>query len=1525
MSSSRESVGDLIPQDLLEVFSKEHQGRKGKRNRRRGSISRAFSWLKGRRKKTLRANKEMHIDLLAPGTPVPIPLLTHNTATESDGPARPQHVQMNVFSEDSRPKHIEDLHTEAQQGLKQLQHDENKNGVDYQDDQSVASSMTVRTDDDVSFSELGVSESESTAADTISTRSTISYQSSRSGITRQASTFRPLTQDRKEGKSKSKARHRSTVPGIPRHVQRELGLDRAAWTASQFTDAQLTNGGVIISTVIPTLDSISMSSEQGAQMWLRNTENLQAVKKDGPQLPPVAGHKDDLSLIKHLLPRSVDPQRPNSLAVPWMTTSGSQPPSPVMYVSPQATYLSKIIPDAILPPSVDVVELSRNRSRSSVRMVSKSSLASASPASTRASSRASSRMSSRAPSRLSSRAASRASSRYTGPLSDCSGWSRSGSSETLVSDSSTISSSSTPHVASRSSQEEDTDECPKESIKHQNAQNAKILSKPAKVNGESTTSFNRNLSVTKKSKKPPPPPSRSYSLHKHLRANPYSGTPTVPSNSSVHPDRTDGHREMLAELERRKNLQISAAKTLHLHTNGGSHIPKDSPAALKSAIANGVSSPAVIALIRLFEIPSPPGVLAPPPPPPETWAHNQRTFELLCGPGPVNFERWAQKKGLKIEPPVKKAPVKIPDIVSAPTVPGSTEINNKVVPTGSPSTNRAKENSLSPSKKGLTQSHVATASDMPTTKKPVDAHPPHGKDLSVSRLTKIYPSSSPSPPPDHLPPLPPVNTVQPATEDVSASKVQSKTTFDEIICPPPHPLFPPPPPPINVAPLRPSVGQEEMDFPPPPPPFSPKTLQNMPSLSQNTQPPPTEGAEPSSTQKIPPLPPPAPPQASFQAPPPPSQAPPPPPQAPPAPPQASFQAPPPPSQAPPPPPQAPPPPPQATPLPPKAPPQAPTYTLQAPPPPPQALPPPPQATPPPPTAPPQAPPPPPQAPPPPPQATPPPPKAPPQAPTPPQAPPPPPQATPPPPKAPPQAPTPPPQPTPSPPQAPPPHPQLTPPPPKAPPQAPTPPQAPPPPPQATAPPPKAPPQAPTPPPQATPPPSNAPPQTAPPPPKAPPQAPIPALQEVSSTHAQKPLPQQVNVPPPPPLPTDLKKEVKAFTTGKQEKLHPPKTTNSVVTKEETTTPMVTQSLLQMVRLRSTKSNLSQTETPPGLNKPKQQNAAVNNEPPQKPIRRSLIMTAPPPELASLSNENPKDSTQPSNIIPENQGTSPAKPKAEPKIESKNTVQDAAPVPLEPADTVKPNVETSPTDQKAAEAITQEPSTKEEPGSKPVHEIQTTASEPSTELTTAKSKELPVTNGVKISVDQNETPKEPSKTEDKPSSTLTKLEITKTATPVVSPKVSPTRKQPPASLPASSMRLQEAIRLKTAAMSSKDSQAKRFSLHSPPPSAGYSSALPSPSSTANFIFSKSTKKVVLETPSSPEAQAGLRKTLVSELASVSQTNKSSDSQNRTAKVPPPTAKKPSMRGENTAHNPTQTDANAETESVQTAGQKALPEN
>lgn len=81
MSSGRESVGDLIPQDVLEVFTHERQSRRGKRSRRRTTIGRAFSWLKGRRRKALRPKRDENIDLLTPGSPVLIPLPSSNTGT----------------------------------------------------------------------------------------------------------------------------------------------------------------------------------------------------------------------------------------------------------------------------------------------------------------------------------------------------------------------------------------------------------------------------------------------------------------------------------------------------------------------------------------------------------------------------------------------------------------------------------------------------------------------------------------------------------------------------------------------------------------------------------------------------------------------------------------------------------------------------------------------------------------------------------------------------------------------------------------------------------------------------------------------------------------------------------------------------------------------------------------------------------------------------------------------------------------------------------------------------------------------------------------------------------------------------------------------------------------------------------------------------------------------------------------------------------------------------------------------------
>lgn len=1107
------------------------------------------------------------------------------------------------------------------------------------------------------------------------------------------------------------------------------GLDRAAWTASQFTDAQLSNGGVSISTVIPTLDSISIASvPDGAIMQLQNMNSLQAITEDKAQLPPQEGQQDDLSLLRHLLPQSFGPERPNLQAVPWMTTSGTSPSSPVMYVSPEATYMSKIIPNAILPPSVDVVELSRNRSRSSVRMVSKSSLASASPAPSRASSRASSRFSSRAPSVMSSRISSRASTYRTPALSECSGWSRSGSSETLVSDSSTISSSSTPRVASRTSQAEETDGPPM--VKDiPGAQNTPF--KPVQLNGNnqqedtwkksgSTGPFNRSLSVMKKSKKPPPPPSRSYSLHSRTYARTIAehkslenGSQKIKSPYSADTSQNgNSQRAVLAELQLKKGIEMYTGSIPYSHTNGGSHQNnlKHFLPSIKSLTANGVvASPAVTTLMALLDVPEPPKVLAPPPPPPETWAHNQHTFELLCGPGPVNFERWAQKRGLKIEVPIQMARGKIP-------------ATSQVI-------NVMKDNIVAP--KMQTQEAMVTDTQYRITRTKMSAgvQPPFGNALPLPGLAHVRPSPSPSPPPEHIPPLPPTDQVKPLKEDVST---QFQGHFDEIICPPPHPLFPPPPPPTNVSPPHPPGGQDEIDFTSPSMSPSLRFLLKVLPVPQDAQPSTLEEAASSPAQKIPP-----PPQMILPAPP---MIPPPP-------------------AMPPSPPSIPPPPPAIPPLP----------TSRTPPPP--LIPPPPEAVP-------------------------------------------------------------------------------------------------------------------------------TPPKQTPP--------------DVSSKQAQI-TSTPFNVPPPPPLPINFKKEVKAITADKQEKQPPLPTTHTGATAEESPTPMVTPSLLQNVRLRSIRSDLSHAETNVGLRKPKHQ---TNQDTPQKPIRRSLILIT--PDLASQSATNQKEDTLPTTTVQENQSTtlpSDTQPKTEPKSRIEQVSLDVK---------LESNSQVSITDQKtqrantepikesmSAETVPQIPNKAEPEPKITLQEIQNATPEPSTTLTPAELKDHPI--GHEIKEIQNDS----SKTEDKESPQPeqdVKLPKPQTLIPT-SLKFNPAQKVPPASIPSSSISLQEAIRLKTAAMSSTDNQVKRLSLlHSPPLSTGAIS----PTSTANFIFSKSSKKVVIEKSPSPESKPDLRKTLVPELNSVSQTSKpAADPQNTKAKVPPPVAKKPSAKSEKITHN--SSESNVDTEHVQTAGQ------
>lgn len=137
------------------------------------------------------------------------------------------------------------------------------------------------------------------------------------------------------------------------------------------------------------------------------------------------------------------------------------------------------------------------------------------------------------------------------------------------------------------------------------------------------------------------------------------------------------------------------------------------------------------------------------------------------------------------------------------------------------------------------------------------------------------------------------------------------------------------------------------------------------------------------------------------------------------------------------------------------------------------------------------------------------------------------------------------------------------------------------------------------------------------------------------------------------------------------------------------------------------------------------------------------------------------------------------------------------------------------------------------------------------------------------------------------------------------------KTPTVTLNTPSMRLQEAIRMKTAAMSSRDGLPSLLGVRSS--TQGCSSEqgaqslkLPegydlhkSPASTASFIFSRSTKKVVIETAassSSPEAQANLKQSLAAELMQLSDQSKViSNGRLKSDKVPPPVARKPSHPG------------------------------
>nr|XP_689554.6 uncharacterized protein KIAA1522 [Danio rerio] len=1415
MSSGRESIGDLIPLDMLQVFSEERQHGRGKRGgRRAASFRRAFKWFKSQRRKTRRRATEKHGDLLATGSPVELPPATLNTGLKEEvvGTVSLQQFQENVFVEGDRPKYVLDLHTEAQQGLKLQQQEDDRNGTDFPDDQSMISTVTAQTEDSMAFSELRGFESESTAADSVSMRSSISSRSTRSGLKRQASTFRPLKPDKSAEKPRTRRKPVRNVVGIPRHVQKELGLDRAAWITTNALDYQLSNGDVIIPAIITAVDGVSSSSEQESlQDYPQRGQNLHILLENNTEVPMLAKHKD---ILQRSMNQFVDP---GTLGVPENQTGA------VMSISPQATYLSKIIPNAVLPPSVDVVELSRSRSRSSVRTVSKSSLVSASPASTRASSRVSSHRST--------------------TRTDYSGWSNSGSSETLVSNSSTISSSSTPRVASRGSQFEHTNVAAK-----LNNHSSHVAFKPSQVNGDSTeeedirkaATFTRNLSVIKRGKMPPPPPNRSYSLRNGKQSWKKSDGPSDLDDVSI-PDVSPypciiTSSETKTELSPKSGLYSSNGTTLSKEiqavtekknkgqTNGTSKLAelKKSLLSAKSLYNGNNSSPAVMALLSLLEIPTHPKVLAPPAPPPETWAHNQRSFELLCGPGPINYARWAKKRGLKV----------------------------------------ADETDLA-------LGSCASASEL----QPVMLK---GKVESLTSDSRVAPS--PSPLLEHCPPLPVISQANPpppppdfvpSTPTLAAKAIKELTTWI-----PPPPLFPPPAPPVppvSTDAAAPFTVPNDKDFPPPPPPFSPKTLQSLPQLPPGIPPPPPQAVPPPPPQAVPP-----PPLQAVPPPPPPQAVPPPPPQA-------------------------------------------------VPPPPPQAVPPPPaQAAPPPLTLPSE------------PQKIPSPPKesrtliqnvlvtssvtsqqinVPPLLPQPNDV------------RA-----------------------QLA----NVPPPLPTDVKC-----QVSIPPPPSLPTdarfqriiAPPPPPLfadskseevIVPPPPPLPADAksqqiiVPPPPPQPSDAKsqpiiLPHLAQPADAKSQQvivPAPpslpaderiQQVNIspaaPPPLPLSTDVRKKDKLETMEVEKR-----TSSPSPAKEESSSPMVTQSLLQMVRLRSVKSNQTQAAD---LDKPSQAKpkSGANQEAPPKPIRRSLILTSLPPDLESLSSTEPKTES-PSNTVHANITTVTNTQQGVTESEPQSNHIDQTRVEPTCSSPTEPSTASAPTESVATHPIAEphlKPQTLKEQiqPSVPVTESLPTKTVPkdqlvSKPLTQLQPQGLPKTQH--NSDKQSSIIEIPSKINVEQPKIQTPTTLATSTPPVGSSAANP------------SMRLQDAIRLKAAAMSSKDNQAKLFGLRSPPAAI----VTNSPASTASFIFSKSTKKVVIDTPSSLEVQADLKKTLVSEFTSVTESAKSNDLHKTANKVPPPIAKKPNGKVESVVQNSAEAQSAAksdsvQTETVQTAGQEVQTEN
>ncbi|XP_039184364.1 uncharacterized protein KIAA1522 homolog isoform X3 [Crotalus tigris] len=342
----------------------------------------------------------------------------------------------NVFFPSSRPKHLEELHIQAQAGLKSLQNLEKQKKTrkiwDHSETSSIQQSSQSTEGDDISIrSQASSCTTEDASEDAMSVRSEM--------IQRKGSTFRPHDSfPKSSGKGEKRRRERrTTVLGLPQHVQQELGLSNGRDSTKRPgsiavragpTPQPLVNGSQLPGPAIqiPTVDGKPLTTalpKGGARVSL---QALEARSSEAALQQHINRLYYDDSMLGHKTAAKLSPMaRPKSLAVPWMTTQPSSPEllRPVMSISPQGTYLSKIIPNAIMPPMVDVIALSCNR----VRTLSRCSLATASPA-------------------LSLRSTGHfpAAPRSREHSSSSDNWSHSQSTETIVSNASTISSRGGP-------------------------------------------------------------------------------------------------------------------------------------------------------------------------------------------------------------------------------------------------------------------------------------------------------------------------------------------------------------------------------------------------------------------------------------------------------------------------------------------------------------------------------------------------------------------------------------------------------------------------------------------------------------------------------------------------------------------------------------------------------------------------------------------------------------------------------------------------------------------------------------------------------------------------------------------------------------------------------------------------------------------------------------------------------------------------------------------------------------------------